>query len=325
MKIKSLFIGLYFIFSGIIASAQQDAQFSQYLFNGLYINPAYSGYKGDLYLNCVYRAQWAGMTGAPQTFAVSADGAVHDNKVGLGVLMSKDKIGAEIFNTVYANYSYRLQMGRDEHSRLAFGVGAGVLQQEIDGSALNALDAGDRYIPEGVRSTAIPEVRAGILFSNDYLFAGFSADHLLSNMISKPLNDDYLLRPVPHFYFTTGALAALNSDIKMRPSVMLKDDGNGPTCLDINTFFLLNERFWFGGSYRTAVPLYNKPHLQKDLQYSDGIAAIIEFVSDKFRIGYSFDYSLARFSDFSYGTHEISLGIFIRRERLTPLSAKCFF
>src|ERR1700755_710582 len=110
------------ILSFITANAQQDAQFSQYIFNGLYINPAYAGYKSDFYVNSFYRSQWTGLEGAPQTVSIAADGAVANDKVGLGLLVQSDKIGAQSNTAAYANYAYRIQIGEDEDSRLAFGV-----------------------------------------------------------------------------------------------------------------------------------------------------------------------------------------------------------
>src|SRR4051812_31858068 len=104
------FLWILFCLVSIVAKAQQDAQYSQYIFNGLFINPAYAGYKHDLYLQSFYRSQWTGLDGAPRSFTVSADAAVNNNRVGLGVIIAQDKIGAQSTLSGYANYSYRLQV-----------------------------------------------------------------------------------------------------------------------------------------------------------------------------------------------------------------------
>jgi type IX secretion system PorP/SprF family membrane protein len=327
LKRSAGWIAFLFMSVCFAAQAQQDAQFSQYTFNGLYINPAYAGYKQDTYVNTFYRSQWAGLQGAPQTFSLAADGSVNDTKVGLGVLMSHDRIGAQSNLTVYINYAYRLQIGYNENSRLAFGIGAGLVQNGIDGSKLNAVDEGDTYIPTGFQSNLVPDARVGILYTNDRFFVGASADNLLARKITGTRNE-YVLAPVPvpHVYFTAGALFNINDETKFKPSILLKDDIGGPTSLDINAFTLLGERVWIGGTYRTAVPLYKKPHLQNTLQKSNAIIGIIEvFATDRIRVGYAFDYSLTPLQNYNYGSHEISIGIYLKPSNRETAFNKCYF
>src|SRR5476651_421432 len=131
MKKLLLFFSLLLCF--MAANAQQDAQFSQYIFNGLYINPAYAGYKEDLYVNSFFRSQWTGLDGAPTTFSLSMDGAVNDGKVGLGLMIQHDAIGAQSNTAAYGNYAYRIQVGENEHSKLALGMGFGFIQTGING------------------------------------------------------------------------------------------------------------------------------------------------------------------------------------------------
>jgi type IX secretion system PorP/SprF family membrane protein len=327
LSLKAGGLTFFLIFAGFMASAQQDAQFSQYTFNGLYINPAYAGYKQDTYLNAFYRSQWTGLEGAPRTFSLAVDGSVNDTKVGLGLLLSQDKIGAQSSLAVYANYAYRLQMGDNENSRLAFGLGGGFIQNGLDGSKLNPVDAGDNYIPTGYESSILPDARAGVLYTNDKFFAGLSADNLVAHLVTGMRDKSIAVPvPVPHFYLTAGALFSVNDDTKIKPSFLLKDDRGGPTSLDINIFTLLGERVWIGGTYRTAVPLYNKPYLQKDLQKSNAFVGIVEvFATEKLRIGYAFDYSLTPLANYSYGSHEISIGIYLNKGHVSSTANKCYF
>ena len=169
---KRICVIAFFLFAGLTAFAQQDAQYSQYMFNGLFINPAYAGYKQDIYLYSFYRSQWTGFDGAPQSFSVSVDGSVNDTKVGLGLLVANDRIGAQSATSVYANYAYRLQMDEDGKSRLAFGIGAGVSQAGIDGSKLNAAQNGDADIPSGYQSAILHDARLGVLYTDNKFFIG---------------------------------------------------------------------------------------------------------------------------------------------------------
>jgi type IX secretion system PorP/SprF family membrane protein len=333
MKLKTYItrkaLGLLMVCMGIglTAQAQQDAQFSQYMFNGLYINPAFAGYKQDVYLNAFYRSQWTGLDGAPQTFSLAADGAIKDLKVGLGLLLTQDRIGAQSSFAGYANYAYRLQIGYDEDSRLAFGIGAGFVQNGLDGSKLHAVQADDSYIPTGNQTVILPDARLGLLYTNKRWFAGVSVDNVLSRM-ANGVKDKSIMTPVPvpHFYLTGGTIFDVNEQTKIRPSFLLKDDFKGPTSLDINLFTLLGERIWIGGTYRTAVGLYNKPALQKGLQKSNAVIGVVEvFATDRLRVGYAFDYSLTPMQNYSYGSHELSIGIYLRPGNREPTFNKCYF
>ena len=311
----------------VAARAQQDAQFSQYIFNGLYINPAYAGYKEDMYLNSAFRSQWTGLTGAPTTLSIAADGTIADGKVGLGLMIQHDQIGAQSNLAAYANYAYRIQIGEQENSRLAFGLGAGFVQNGIDGTKLNAVQANDNYIPTGFQSVILPDARLGIYYSNDRFFIGASADNLVAHLVH-PATTSALLIPVPvvHTYFTTGALFDVDYETKFKPSILIKDAPGAPTSMDINAFILLKERLWLGGTYRTAIDIYNKPNLQSGMLKASAMVAMAEFfVTDTFRVGYSFDYSLSKLGSYGYGSHELSLSYTIKSNAYKDKTRNCYF
>jgi type IX secretion system PorP/SprF family membrane protein len=321
------FLLIFFCLIAGVAKAQQDAQYSQYIFNGLFINPAYAGYKHDLYIQSFYRSQWTGLEGAPKSFTVSADAAVNNDRVGLAILIAQDKIGAQSTTAGYANYSYRLQVGEDEDSRLSFGIGGGFVQAGIDGTQLHAAHDADNAIPLTNQSVLLPDARLGVMYTNNDFFVGFSADNLLAQHIK---TDNSLLVPIPkpHYYFTAGALVDITDGAKFKPSILIKDDAAGPTSLDVNAFLLLGEKVWVGSTYRTAIPLYAKPHLQTTLQKSNSITGMAEFfASENIRVGYAFDYSLTSVGTSTYGTHEFSIGFFLRSpHRDTRQNGyKCYF
>ena len=130
---KTLLLLLLFA-NTLIVSAQQDAQFSQYMFNGLYINPAYAGYKEQANIHTFYRSQWTGFEGAPQTMSLAGDMVLNEGNVGLGILLSNDFTGAQSNFSAYANYAYRIQVGDSEFSRLSFGLGAGIVALRTHGA-----------------------------------------------------------------------------------------------------------------------------------------------------------------------------------------------
>ena len=309
-----------------LAKSQQDAQYSQYMFNGIYINPAYAGYKEQTNLHSFYRNQWTGITGSPTSMSLAVDAVANDGNVGLALQLASDKLGAQSTLSAYANYAYRIRMNADGSSRLAFGVGAGVIQAGLNGDMLDPLDAGDQYIPIGTEKQILPDARAGVFYSDNPFYAGFSADNLIAQYLLKDRNMSIAFPvPKPHYYLTAGFLLPLNEDVQLKPSFLLKDDRGGPTSLDLNAFVLLADRIWLGGSYRTGVKLYSKDYLQKDLDKKNSVVAMTEiFATPQLRLGYAFDYSLSKLQGYSGGTHELSIGFYIKPKKVRMLTPRYF-
>lgn len=303
--------------------AQQDAQFSQYMFNGIYINPAYAGYKEQLNLHSFYRTQWTGITGGPRSMSLAVDAIANDGNVGLALQVASDRLGAQSNLTAYGNYAYRLKLNEDGSSRLALGIGIGLVQLGIDGSKLNPNDP-EMYQPAGMQSKIIPDARTGVFYSDNRFYVGVSADNLIAQAV-KVESDGFIAQPKPHYYLTAGVLIPLSEGIQLKPSFLLKDDRAGPTSLDVNAFVLLNDIIWLGGSYRTGVKLYDKSYLQKDLSNRNSVIAAMEiFPVKSLRIGYGYDFSVGALRGYSGGTHEISVGYYINRKNTRMLTPRYF-
>lgn len=322
---KAIILFALIILSQIIR-AQQDAQYSQYMFNGIYINPAYAGYKEELNIHSFYRNQWTGVKGAPKSMSLAVDAIANQGNVGLAFQIASDKLGAQSSLSAYANYAYRLRVGNSESSRLALGVGFGVVQNGINGSMLNPIDPGDKKIPIGMQTNILPDARTGVFYSTDRWYGGFSVDNLIAQYTVKQNNDAaYYPTQKAHYYLTGGVLLPINETVQIKPSFLLKDDRGGPTSLDVNAFVLLADKIWLGASYRTAVKLYDKSYLQKDLEMRNSIIAMTEiYATPKLRIGYAFDYSLSKLSGYSGGSHEISIGFYIKPKNVRMLTPRYF-
>ncbi len=303
--------------------AQQDAQVSQYMFHGIYINPAYAGYKEQLNVHAFYRNQMTGLEGSPKTLSLAVDAIANDGNVGLALQISNDKIGAQKNLAAYANYAYRIRTDSYGEGRLAFGLGIGVMQLGIDGLLLNPNDFEGQQ-PPGMQSKIVPDARAGVFFSNEKFYAGFSVDNLIPQFMSMT-NYAFIIKPKPHYYLTAGMLIPLNEDIQLKPSFLLKDDRASISSLDATAFLILKDKIWLGGSYRTGLKLYNKSYLQKDLSImSSAIVAAQFFANDNLRIGYAYDFSLGGLRSYSGGTHEISVGYTIGRKYLKLSNPRYF-
>jgi len=311
---------LCILLGSTFAHGQQDAQFSQY---GIYINPAYAGYREQLNIQGFYRNQWTGITGSPKTMSIAVDAIANDGNVGLALQISNDKLGAQSNLAAYANYAYRIRMNAEGSSRLAFGVGIGMIQLGIDGSMLNPNDF-EATQPTGMQSTIVPDGRAGVFYSDNRFYGGLSADNLISQYIDIG-KYAFIPQPKPHYYLTAGMLLPLNKDILLKPSFLLKDDRGGPTSLDLNAFVILADKIWLGGSYRTGVKLYDKSYLQKDLSQQNSVVGALQvFPTSNLRIGYAYDFSIGSLQGYSGGTHEISFGYFFKNKSTRMLSPRYF-
>lgn len=325
---RSLLIVCMLLYTGLVQLyAQQDAQFSQYMFNGLYINPAYAGYREQWNINMFYRNQWTGFPGAPKTFSLAADGVANDNRVGLGVQIMNDKIGAQENTSFYGNYAYRIPLNDEGSQTLALGIGAGFLQQRLNINALHdengAQPTEDLVLINAKKTAIMPDARFGIFFNSDRFYTGLSVDNLITDVFRKNQVLRNYIPMKPHLYFTMGGLVPLSEEILFKPSLLIKEDFAGPTSLDLNAFFLLDQKVWLGASYRTAV--LNRSSIEKSITKSGAVVGMIEvFVNDKLRIGYAYDQTVNGTAANNYSTHEISLNYFFNNPRARMLSPRYF-
>lgn len=322
---KIVFTSLFYLLY-LSLSAQQNMQFGQYIFNGLYINPAYAGYKDAIFAQAFYRAQWTGVKGAPQSLSVSIDAPINEKNLGIGAIITKDKIGAQNTLNGYVNLAYRLRLDHGINNVLAFGIGLGVMQTGINGNLLEASEIGDQVIPAGFESKIMPDIKAGVQYSNESFFIGFSANNLFKKEL--PVSSENALiqfNTQTHFYLTSALLFPLNMDLSFKPSFLIKEDLRGPTSLDLNTFLIFKDKFSIGASYRTSINLLPKSNLQKNLTKRSAVGFISDFlIKDKFRVGYGFDYSINKLGSQEYGSHEISIGYYFTIPRDKKSIFFCF-
>lgn len=328
---RTLIVFLFFI-GALQSTAQQNVQFSQYIFNGLSVNPAYAGYKNAWYLNTIYRQQWTGLPGAPRTAGVLFDGPLRQDKdkagMGLGVQLMADMSGPQQVYSLYASYSYQIPLNANRTQHLSFGLGVGVAQYHLDGESLQYFDAEDPTFPGGGVNALTPDARFGIYYHSPSFFISVSALDLFSQYLTadykwKGYNYENI-RKTTHLYLSTGCMLSLSDQLQLKPSVMVKDDLKGPTNIDFNAMLLIDRVFWIGGSYRTALPVWRK-NLSTGLEAKNAASALVEFyVSDNYRIGYAYDLNLNELADAQGGSHEISIGILFRPKRYSVSSPRYF-
>ncbi|MFB6456179.1 type IX secretion system membrane protein PorP/SprF [Chitinophaga sp. Hz27] len=315
---------LFFILCGVTASAQQDAQFSQYMFNGIYVNPAYAGYKEQWNIHAFYRNQWTSLPGAPKTFSVAAEGTANNDRVGLGVQFMNDKLGASNTTSGYLTYAYRIPMNEDGSSRLAIGISGGFLQQRLDVSLLTTSSSTiDPALVNGENNRTVPDARLGIFYNRERFFAGISASNLLAQSFQKSQAMKEYLPLKTHLYFTLGGLVPLSEELLLKPSILIKEDLAGPTSVDLNAFVLISQKLWLGASYRSTY--LKKSNLEANLKKPSALVFMAEvFVNDKLRLGYAYDMTMNGTVATNYPTHELSIGYFFKRRNARMMSPRYF-
>lgn len=309
------------------AKAQQEALYSQYMFNGLVVNPAYAGYKEDINVSLLGRTQWVGIKGAPNTQSLIADGAFFENKnVGLGLAVVNDRVNIQGQTSAMLNYAYRLPVGSSD-GRLSFGVAGGVSQFSLYGDEASVDDQTDPNF--GARQTVFsPDARAGMFYSTDKFYVGLSATNLLSRALNRSRTQaNYVVLPYVHVFLTAGALVDVNNFVKFKPSIMLRDDPKGMGNADFNASFLFNDKVWLGASYRAGVDMWKNTNIANATFQQNSLIGLVEvYFARQFRIGYAYDYSLSSLNSYSNGSHEISLGLIINgNRRNTALTSPRYF
>jgi type IX secretion system PorP/SprF family membrane protein len=309
LRILLIFVGIH-LFNTV--SGQQLPQFSQYIFNGLHVNPAYAGYKNEGYIQSTYRSQWMNLQGAPRTMSITADFSANEGKMGFGVSYVSDKIGLTQSNLGMLTYAYRINTG--EQGRLSLGVSAGFSQNIFDPSDITTVSPDDPILPENRVSTISPKINSGVFYHNDSFYAGIAAFNLIGNSAAKQQNLATAFNDV-HYFFTTGGIIPISTDIKLKPSMLVKHTSGSPTNFDINAMALLKEKFWVGASYRSNVRIF-KDQLQDDLSNRNALAFVMEyFVTSGLRLGYAYDHNMNALSSFRNQSHEFSIGIYLKSKK----------
>jgi type IX secretion system PorP/SprF family membrane protein len=288
------------------STAQQDEQLSLYNYNPLYYNPAYAGSKSALSIVSLARFQWVNFEGAPSTQFLSVHTPVVGQNLGMGVNLVNDQVGSRKRTAAYFNVSSGIRLN-EKNDRLAFGLSAGLDVLAYDFTDLAVQDPTDPFYGEQVSATK-GNVGGGLYYYNESFYVGVSSPRLFE---SKVLNTDNVETALNqrHFFITGGKVFTLNSVVKFKPTTLVKISPNSPLTVDLNSNFLLYERFWAGAFYRfhEAVGL-NFVYNYKDLVH----------------VGYGFEFPINRLSNYQSGSHEILLQIDIQSKKNLFTSPRYF-
>lgn len=304
MKKLSLLVLLVGILGTEIASAQQDPQYTQYMYNMNVVNPAYAGSKEGLSLTALYRKQWSGLDGAPETFTFSAHAPFGD-KVGLGLSAIKDELGPISETNVYADFSYTLELGGN--TKIALGIKAGATFHDVGLTDLDLQDPNDPFFSQDINNT-YPNVGAGAFLYGDNFYVGLSVPNLL-NSVHLDENGLKYGSETNHYFATAGYVFQVSENVKLKPSVMVKSSFDAPISYDGNLNALFFEKFEIGASYRV----------------DDSFSGLVGFqVTDNIRIGYAYDHITSDLDAVANASHEVILTFDLFFNKRTMRSPRYF-
>lgn len=317
MKTLKLIFALLLI--NICGYSQQNAPFSQYIFNELIINPAYAGTKQLINITGSYSIMWAGFDGAPTTQTISVEGPVHKN-MGLGLHLINDMIGAQSQQGIFGSYSYIIRF--NEKWRMSMGLALGVSNFTVDGTKLTTDNVDDPAIPKTKVNRVSFDSKAGLFAYSDRFYAGFSVSELFADVFKS--KDIMVAKQSRHYYLTAGYVFDAGKNLKIKPSFLLREDFKAPTNIDINCFFLIKELFWLGTTARFGANIFKNPDLDHSLKFRNAMIFMTEWnITRSFRIGYSYTLALTVLKN--YSGHEIILGYTFPKKSDTKMKTPRYF
>ncbi len=316
-KVLHIFL---FCISAEICVAQQDPQYSQYMFNQLVINPAYAGSKDALSAVADVRQQWVSMPGAPQTGTISMHGPLPFKSVGIGGHMVYENIGPATWAAAYADYAYRIKI---KTGKLSLGLSTGAVNYNFRTNEMLYKNSGEVFPNQYPGPKTTFDVSTGLYYYTRTFFFGASATHLTAPKLydanfnstsatGVTTTSKMFFNLQPHIFIYTGKAFEINENFIVNPSIMIKAIQNNlqTPSIDINCNFLLKQVLWVGVSGRLGY----------------GFAGLIQYyVNPNFKIGYCYDMGLNKIGTYGQSTHEIVLSYDFRVYKTKIMSPRYLF
>ncbi len=280
--------------------AQQDAQYTQYMYNTMSVNPAYAGSRGQLSIVGLYRSQWVGLDGAPQTFTFNLHSPIRNSNVGYGLSVVNDKIGEGTVQETYIDGLISYTVDVSLQGKLSFGLKLGGNLLNLDFEQLRQRQGFEEaVVTDNIENRFSPNVGLGVYYHSNKFYVGLSAPNLLETEHFDGSNTDanspdFLSKDRINFYLITGYVINLNDELKFKPALLTKVVGGAPLQVDLSANFLFAERFSFGAAYR----------------WDAALSALAGFqITDQIMVGLAYDKETTDFgaTQFSGGSFEVFL------------------
>jgi len=303
------FLGLAYLLliAGVeSANGQQKAMFTQYMFNGLVVNPAYSAIDQSLNVTALARQQWVGFKGAPNTQTLSIHSPIKSSNTSAGFILMRDQIGEVISeNGAFATVAHRVQL--KEGTYLALGVNGGIGKYVGEYSLTGSSSASSDPVFAD-QSNLRGNFGMGLMLFSEKFYAGISSPFFYYRDLGGEAPSETAYKP--HYILQGGYLATLGPDVKFKPNVLVKYVSGSPVQIDVNANFLFKETIWLGGSVRSM----------------DSFDIIAELqLTPNIQLGYSYDFTTSKLARVEKGSHEIVLNFRIGTKGTESTLARCYF
>ncbi|MEZ4793207.1 MAG: type IX secretion system membrane protein PorP/SprF [Gelidibacter sp.] len=285
-SILKTLLGVLIFFTFAAADAQQDPQYTQYMYNTMSVNPAYAGQREVLSITGLYRTQWVGIDGAPKTQTLGIHAPLRNEKIGLGLSIVNDALGPASESNIDANFSYTIQIS-DNNTKLSFGVKAGMHLLDTDWSKGRYRNP-DNVFNENI-SLFSPTVGAGMYLHNRKWYVGLSVPNFITTKHYNDFQESVAAERI-NYYLIAGYVFDLSENTKLKPAALVKAVSGAPIIADVSANFLFNDKITLGVAYR----------------WDDAISGLAGFqVTDGLYIGYAYDATTTNLNNYNSGSHEI--------------------
>ena len=287
--------------------AQQDPQFTQYMYNTQVVNPGYAGSRDILSVGVLGRYQWVNIEGAPRTYTFTLNSPMGlMNKSGIGLSIVHDQLGIVKDTNINIDYSYRLYLSNE--TKLAFGLKAGLDLFNVDYSALNTnTTTPDNLLQNNIDNSLLPQIGAGLYLYSNKWYVGLSVPNFLETNHYK--TSDVEAKEKMHFFGIAGYVFDLGETVKFKPATLFKAVEGTPLQVDLSANFLLKEKLTLGAAYR----------------WDAAVSALAGFqISDSIFAGMAYDYDTTILNDYSGGSYEIILRFDLVTRTVKAISPRFF-
>ncbi|WP_412987045.1 type IX secretion system membrane protein PorP/SprF [Pontimicrobium sp. IMCC45349] len=304
---KKLYIILFVVLFAYNANAQQDPQYTQYMYNMNVINPAYAGSTEGLAVGALYRSQWVGLDGGPQTYTFAIHSPIGE-KVGLGFSVIADEIGPVKETNAYVDFSYTIPVGNV--TKLAFGLKGGFTFHDIGiwEGQIDLIDAGDPFFAQNIDETT-PNIGAGVyLYQPNKYYVSVSMPNIL-NSVHLDASNTEIGSETQHLFAAAGYVFDLSENFKLKPHGLLKYASDAPVSFDLNANLFMYDLIEVGAGYRL----------------DDSFSAMINFmITPNLRIGYAYDAIQSELDIVTNASHEVFINFDLNFPRKVSRSPRYF-
>ncbi|MGO4773488.1 type IX secretion system membrane protein PorP/SprF [Flavobacterium sp. W22_SRS_FK3] len=305
---KNKLLAILLGFPSFIAFAQQESQYTQYMYNTQTVNAAYAGNRGILSFYGLYRNQWVGLEGAPETLNFSINSPLGITAVGIGLDIISDKIGPSSESNIAFDLSYTINVSTK--SRLSFGIKAGINLLSIDYSKLNIFNPNDPSYSINIKNRLSPLIGVGLyLHNSNKWYLGISTPNFISTTHYQEGIASSTVTERAHFYGIAGYVFDVNNTIKLKPALLTKIVPGSPISFDLSINVGFFNKLTLGLAHR--------------LDAAGSLLAAFQ-VTDNLMIGYGYDYETTALSKYNSGSHEIFLRIELANKAKKIVSPRFF-